>query len=213
MKKKLMIVALSGLFLAACGGEATTDVEPDDTVVDEVVEICTYSYDPAETVLTWTAFKLTERAAVNGSFDEINVTANDGAGNMFEVLTGATFDIPVSSLNSQDEVRDPKIKNSFFGVMGETANITGEISSIDENGGSVSITMNGITVSYGGEVKVSGEDITFLTQIDLVDFDGQEAVDSLGVVCEAKHTGDDGVNKLWTEVDLAVKTTLVKECK
>ena len=97
--------------------------------------------------------------------------------------------------------------------MGETANITGEISSIDENGGSVSITMNGITVSYDGEVKVSGEDITFLTQIDLVDFDGQEAVDSLGVVCEAKHTGDDGVNKLWTEVDLAVKTTLVKECK
>jgi hypothetical protein len=213
MNKKLMIVALSGLFLAACGGEATTDADTDDTVVDEVVETCTYSYDPAETVLTWTAFKLTERAAVDGSFDEINVTANDGAENMFDVLAGATFDIPVSSLNSQDEVRDPKIKKSFFGVMNETANITGEISSIDENGGSVAITMNGMTVSYDGEIKVDGETITFLTQIDLVDFDGQEAVDSLGVVCEAKHTGDDGVNKLWTEVDLAVKTTLVKECK
>ena len=73
--------------------------------------------------------------------------------------------------------------------------------------------MNGISKSYDGEVKVDGEQITFLTEIDLVDFNGQPAVDSLGVVCEAKHTGEDGINKLWTEVEIAVKTTLVKECK
>lgn len=206
------MIALSGLFLAACGGEVATGDATDDTA-DEVVEVCTYAYDPAETVLTWTAFKLTERVGVDGTFDEINVTANDGASTLFEVLTGATFDIPVSSLNSQDEVRDPKIKNSFFGIMNETANITGVVSTLSENGGSVEITMNGISKTYDGEVKMDGEQVTFLTQIDLVDFDGQEAVDSLGVVCEAKHTGEDGVNKLWTEVDIAVKTTLVKECK
>jgi hypothetical protein len=211
MKKNLFMVALSSLFLVACGGEATEDAT--DETVDEVVEVCTYSYDPAETVLTWTAFKLTERVGVNGTFDEINVTANNGSSSMFEVLTGANFDIPVSSLNSQDEVRDPKIKNSFFGIMNETSNITGVVSSLTETGGSVEITMNGISKSYDGEVKIDGEAITFLTQIDLVDFDGQEAVDSLGVVCEAKHTGEDGVNKLWTEVDIAVKTTLIKACK
>ncbi|MFT5820319.1 MAG: hypothetical protein ACI8ZM_001558 [Crocinitomix sp.] len=212
MNKKLFMVALSSLFLAACGGEPATD-EASDITVDEVVEVCTYSYDPAETVLTWTAFKLTERLGVNGTFDEINVMANDGASTVFEVLAGASFDIPVSSLNSQDEVRDPKIKNSFFGVMNETSNITGVISSLDENGGSVEITMNGVSKSYDGTVRLDGDEITFLTQIDLVDFDGQEAVDSLGIVCEAKHTGDDGVNKLWTEVDIAVKTILVKDCK
>ncbi|NOQ73438.1 MAG: hypothetical protein GQ574_15640 [Crocinitomix sp.] len=212
MNKKFFMIALSGLFLAACGGEVATGDATDDTA-DEVVEVCTYAYDPAETVLTWTAFKLTERVGVDGTFDEINVTANDGASTLFEVLTGATFDIPVSSLNSQDEVRDPKIKNSFFGIMNETANITGVVSTLSENGGSVEITMNGISKTYDGEVKMDGEQVTFLTQIDLVDFDGQEAVDSLGVVCEAKHTGEDGVNKLWTEVDIAVKTTLVKECK
>ena len=181
--------------------------------MDEVVETCTYSYSSDETVLTWTAFKLTERVGVNGTFDEINVTANDGASDMFDVLQGAEFDIPVSSLNSQDEVRDPKIKNSFFGVMTETSSIAGIISSLDANGGSVQITMNGISKIYEGEVTVEGEEITFLTQIDLIDFDAQESVDSLGVVCSAKHTGEDGVNKLWTEVDIAVKTTLIKECK
>ncbi len=212
MNKKLFMLAFTGLFLVACGGETTTDEATDETV-DEVVESCTYSYDPAETVLTWTAFKLTERVGVSGTFDEINVTANDGAEDMYAVLSGANFDIPVSSLNSQDEVRDPKIKNNFFGVMTETSNITGVVSSLSQDGGTVEITMNGISKSYDGEVKVDGEQITFLTEIDLVDFDGQPAVDSLGVVCEAKHTGEDGINKLWTEVEIAVKTTLVKECK
>ena len=201
------------MFLTACGGADSTDTVVDDNTNEETVETCTYAYDSDETVLTWTAFKLTERVGVNGTFDEINVNANDGAEDMYAVLTGATFDIPVNSLNSQDEVRDPKIKNSFFGVMDETANITGTITALNANAGSVEITMNGVSVAYDGEVKVDGETITFLTQIDLIDFDGQTAVDSLGVVCSAKHTGEDGVNKLWTEVDLAVKTTLIKTCK
>jgi len=211
MDKRILALALSGLFLVACGGEENTDNE---TVVEETVEeTCTYSYDPGATVLTWTAFKLTEKAAVNGSFDEINVIANDGESDMFAVLTGATFDIPVSTLNSQDDVRDPKIKKSFFGVMNETASITGTVNSIDANGASVDILMNGMTKSYEGEVTVEGEDVTFVTTIDILDFDGQASIDSLGVVCEAKHTGDDGVNKLWSDVDIAVKTTLVKTCK
>ena len=209
MNKNFLVIALSSLFLASCGGEEeTTDIE-----VVEDVEVCTYSYNPEETVLTWTAFKLTERIGVNGTFDEINVTANNDSEDLFEVLVGATFIIPINSLNSQDDVRDPKIKNNFFGVMEQTSEITGTITALDETTGMVDIILNGISISYPGEVKLEGESITFLTTIDLLDFDGQPAVDSLGIVCEAKHTGDDGVNKLWTEVDIAVKTILTKTCQ
>jgi hypothetical protein len=212
MDKRILALALSGLFLVACGG-GEEDKTVDETVDEVVEEVCTYSYSPDETVLTWTAFKLTEKIGVNGSFDEINVTANDGASDMYEVLSGAEFNIPIGSLNSQDEVRDPKIKTSFFGVMTETESINGKITSLNSTGGSVEITMNGISKAYDGDVTVDGEEITFITTIDILDFDGQVAVDSLGVVCEEKHTGEDGVNKLWTDVDIAVKTTLVKECK
>lgn len=211
MKKSILFVGLTSLLLAACGGEEDT---ADSTVVDNVVEeLCVYSYSPDETVLTWTAFKLTEKMGVNGTFDQINVNANDGSEDMFAVLSGATFTIPVNSLNSQDDVRDPKIKESFFGVMTETSEISGTIKSLSETGGTIEIKMNGKAVSYDGEVKVEGEEITWLGTIDLLDFDGQAAVDSLGVVCEEKHTGTDGVNKLWTDVDIAVKTTLTKACK
>jgi len=211
MKKNFAFFALSALFLTACGGG---EEQTDETVTTDepVVENCTYSYNPDETILTWTAFKLTEKVAVSGTFDRINVVANDGASDALSVLVGATFNISVSSLNSQDEVRDPKIKNSFFGIMSETEELTGSIVSLTETSGVASIRMNGITKECNGEVVMDGEAITFLTTINLLDFDGQTAMDSLGVVCEAKHTGPDGVNKLWTDVEIAVKTILTKTC-
>ncbi len=211
MKKNFAFFAFSALFLTACGG---SEEKTDETVnTDEpVVENCTYAYNPDETVFTWTAFKLTEKVAVSGTFNQIDVVANDGASDPLATLVGATFNIPVSSLNSQDEVRDPKIKNSFFGVMNATTELTGSIVSLTETSGVVSIRMNSITKEYSGEVVLKDEEITFLTTIDLIDFDGQTAIDSLGVVCEAKHTGPDGINKLWSEVEIAVKTKLTKTC-
>lgn len=211
MKKHGIFFGLTALLLTACGGAE----EGTEKVVEEVVvaEECMYSYNPEETVLTWKAFKLTKRAAVSGTFDEINVTTAGESEDMFGALVGATFEIPINSLNSQDEVRDPKIKNSFFGVMNETEFITGSVDALSDKEGTVSIKMNGITIQYPGEVKVDEEYITLLTTINITDFDGQPSLDSLGVVCEAKHTGDDGVNKLWSDVEIAVKTKLNKTCE
>lgn len=211
MSKLFYSLAIGTFLLSSCGGSDTAETEEVEVVEQELA--CTYTYNPDETVLTWTAFKLTERAAVSGSFDQVNVVANDGSEDMFAALSGATFEIPIASLNSQDEVRDPKIKNSFFGVMDSTSSIVGTIVSINDHEGTVEITMNGKTVQYKGEVKVDGEEIKLLTELNLLDFDGQEAIDSLGVVCEAKHTGPDGVNKLWNDVEIAVKTTLTKTCE
>ncbi|MEO9533838.1 MAG: YceI family protein [Crocinitomicaceae bacterium] len=207
--RKLMLLGLLPLMVACGGAEEEADTTNDEEVVAE--EVCTYKYDENATILTWTAFKLTEKVGVDGSFDEINVVANESE-DMFGVLSGATFEIPVVSVNSQDPVRDPKIRDSFFGTMDSTVAITGEIISIDENGARVSITMNGVTVEYDGEIKVKEETITMNTTIDILDFDGQGSIDEIGKVCEAKHTGEDGVNKFWSDVNVAVQTKLIKEC-
>ncbi|UKN00137.1 YceI family protein [Paracrocinitomix mangrovi] len=206
--RKLLVLGLIPAMIACGGGEEGTE----ETQEEVAEETCTYSYDENSTVLTWTAFKLSEKVGVDGTFDQINVTASESE-DMFGVLSGATFEIPVSSINSQDAVRDGKIKNSFFGNMAESEMLSGTINSIDANKASVNIVMNGKGVDYDGEVSVDGETITMKTTIDILDFEGQVAIDSLGVVCEEKHTGPDGVNKLWSDVNIAVKTTLKKECK
>ncbi|MEZ4923593.1 MAG: YceI family protein [Crocinitomicaceae bacterium] len=206
--RKLLILGLAPLMMA-CGGSSEEEGTDEEEVTEET---CTYSYDAESTVLTWTAFKLTEKIGVDGTFDQINVTAAESE-DMFGVLTGATFEIPISSLNSQDATRDTKVKNSFFGVLGTEA-IMGKINSIDATTANVSINFNGFDIAYDGTVSVEGETITMKTTIDITDYDdGQTAIDSLGAVCSEKHTGPDGVNKLWSDVDIAVKTTLVKTCK
>jgi len=207
--RKLLILGLIPLMIACGGAEETEEVTEEEEVVEET---CTYSYDAESTILTWTAFKLTEKIGVDGSFDEINVIAAESE-DMYSVLTGATFEIPVASVNSQDPVRDPKIRDSFFGSMNETTSITGTVVSIDANNATVSITMNGVSVEYSGEVKVEGETITMKTTIDILDFDGQASIDEIGKVCEAKHTGEDGVNKFWSDVDVVVQTKLIKTCE
>lgn len=207
--RRLLVLGLLPVMMACGGAEAEENEEGDDG--EESAEICNYSYDESSTVLTWTAFKTSEKIDVNGTFDAISVQANE-ADNMWDVLNGATFEIDVTSLNSQDPVRDKKLKNSFFGNMDSTAIISGVVNSINETSANVDITMNGKTLSYDGTVTVEGETITMEVIIDIVDFDGGIAMDSLSVVCAEKHTGPDGENKLWSDVSIAVKTTLLKDC-
>lgn len=208
MKKIIYSFGLLAFTLASCGGGEAESA----TATTDTVEVCKYSYDSSSTELTWTAFKLTEKIGVNGTFNQINVTAQDSAADMFAVLTGATFEIPIASLNSQDPIRDGKVTRSFFGNMIETTSITGTVNSISATTASVAILMNGVTKEYTGTVTVNAETITMTTTIDLVDFNAQTSLDSLSVVCAEKHTGPDGVNKFWSTIDIAVKTTLVKTC-
>jgi hypothetical protein len=208
MKKIIYTFGLLAFTLASCGGG-----QAESSTATDTVEVCIYTYDSSSTELTWTAFKLTEKIGVNGTFNQINVTAKDSAADMFAVLTGARFEIPIASLNSQDPVRDGKVTRSFFGNMLETSSITGTVNSISATTASVAILMNGVTKEYTGTVTVDAETITMTTTIDLVDFNAQTSLDSLSVVCAEKHTGPDGVNKFWSTVDIAVKTTLVKTCK
>lgn len=207
--RKLLILGLIPAMLS-CGGSEEADTDNDEDGED-VAENCTYTYDPSSTVLTWTAFKTSEKLAVDGSFDQMTVTTKE-SNDMFAVFAGAAFEIPVNSLNTQDPVRDGKLKSSFFGNLNETEMITGTIVSLNKTTAAVKITMNAITVEYEGAVTVDGETITMEIVMDIMDFEGGIAMDSLSLVCAEKHTGEDGTNKFWSDVSIAAKTTLKKDC-
>lgn len=203
-------MGLLATFAVSCGSESTEESANEEK---EVAEVCTYTYDNSSTKLTWTAFKFTERAGVSGTFDVIQVTTAGASEDMYNALTGATFTIPVSSVNSENPDRDKKIQNHFFGTMTSTENISGVVKSIDESKATVEMTLNGVTKEYEGEVTVEGETVKLATTVDMDDFEAHASVDSLNTICYDLHTGEDGVSKLWSDVDVVVETTLVKECK
>ena len=203
---KLSLLAISSLLIISCAGESSSNV------AETEVEPCLYNYDQSSTSVKWTAFKFTEKAAVGGMFETVNVLISAPAEDMYKTLTGASFTIPVETVNSANEERDGKIQAHFFGAMQSTDVISGLVKSINETIAIVELTMNGVSNDYEGSVTVEGETIGFTATIDLTDFEADYAIDSLNAVCNDLHKGADGISKLWTEVDINVQTTLKKEC-
>lgn len=208
MKKSILTIGLLSAVLISCNSSETPEAE---TV--EVKEVCTYNYSADSTVIGWTAFKFTEKKGVSGVFDQSEVLIAAPSEDMLQTLAGASFTIPVSSINSNNPVRDEKLKNSFFGSMETTEIISGVVKSISDSEAVIEITMNGQSKEYTGTVSTDGLKVSFSTTIDMVDFEAQHAVDSLNTVCSAEHTSEDGSSKLWSEVDINVETVLVKTCK
>ena len=48
--------------------------------------------------------------------------------------------------------------------------------------------------------------------IDILDFRMQPAFDQIHKACEEQHTGDDGISKTWTQVDLSLTGRFTSSC-
>lgn len=174
---------------------------------------CTYDYDPGATKLTWTAFKLTERVGVSGTFKGVTVTGTAAAPDPAKVFEHMRFEIDTSTVDSGEPERDPKIVAAFFGTLNEGAKITGGVTSLQQGKGTLELTLGGVTKPLELAYEVSDAGVLTATgKLDLTGHDGAAAVAKLSEVCKAKHTGEDGVTKLWPDVELKVESTLQKTC-
>ncbi len=48
------------------------------------------------------------------------------------------------------------------------------------------------------------QELIIKTSIDVLEWGAQNALNALNEVCSERHTGPDGVNKLWPDVDITV---------
>ena len=91
--------------------------------------------------------------------------------------------------------------------MVSTEFITGKIISIDENGeGKLSINMNGNEVEkvFKWDMDQTTKEIYIKTSIDVLNWGAKSSLDALNEVCLEQHTGPDGENVLWPNVDITV---------
>ena len=213
MKKIFLTIALFAAFtITSCGG--TDSVE---STTEQKEEICFFSYDKAAGAqVKWTAFKTSEKIGVGGQFDRVNVSSGDKSTKITDILQNIKFNIPTASTNTANADRDKKIVTYFFGEMKATDLILGQVKSCegDNKSGTCTfyLTLNNVEKETTLNYTVEDNTLKLTGEIDMVDFGAEAAVASLNKVCEALHTGADGVSKTWSNVELAIETTLKKEC-
>ena len=204
MKKLFIIIHI--FFFISCSAPVKSESvnEPEEKQLSEKQE---YIYTLGEVLIKWTAFKHTAKAQVGGAFKSAVVKGFTESNNLNTAVSGVTFEIPVNSTSTNDTVRDYKIVNSFFRTMVNTDNITGKIISLDNNGtGLLTINMNNVEVqkSFTWEMDQATKEIYIKTAIDVLNWGAQSSLDALNEVCLEQHTGPDGKNILWPNVDITI---------
>lgn len=205
MKKLIVISTL--LLLFNCK-ESDVDESPSTkpSIKAETVEEV-YKYTLGDIIIKWTAFKHSAKAQVGGAFKSSEVEGFTESQDLSTAVSGVTFKIPVNSTSTNDTVRDYKIVNSFFRTMVNTEFITGKIISLNKNGsGLLAINMNNSEVEkkFKWEMDQATKEIYIKTSIDVLNWGAQSSLDALNEVCLEQHTGPDGKNILWPNVDITV---------
>ena len=185
--------------------------------VPAAAETCTYSVDPNGISVVWTAFKFTEKTAVNGKFNTRTVSGPTAASSPMALAGGLSMEIDGGSAETDNPARNATIREFFFGKLAPSAKIEASVVDVkgDEQAGTIDmkITMNGVSrvVPFAYSATPEGE-VTAKGSIDMLDFAMKAAHDSIHRTCEDLHTGADGVSKTWTEVDLTVTGRFERAC-
>jgi polyisoprenoid-binding protein YceI len=194
-------------FLSSCSSN-NTDSSESDTGVQE----CYYTINQNSIQVNWVAYKFTEKAPVEGGFDEVNISGFQTLNNLDKLINGLSFEIPVSSLNSNNPERDEKIKKTFFGNLKETPVLKGYVVSVHDDELVLSLSMNGLTKEVVGKSTYANGVYSFSTKLDLNIFNAGGAVEALNKLCYDLHIGADGISKLWDEVEIRFQCTINEDC-
>jgi YceI-like domain len=170
-----------------------------------------FSVEAKSTTINWIAYKTTKKLPVKGQFKKVTIENTKNASTTLEALNGLKFNIPVSSLFTNDTIRDGKLKKFFFGTMKNTNSISGTLSMNSETSGLVELTMNGISKALPITCTINNQMVKIEAQMNLDNWQTQLAIEALNIACKDLHTGDDGISKTWNEVKIEVVTNLKYE--
>ncbi len=170
-----------------------------------------FSIEQKTITINWTAYKTTDKVAVKGKFEEIIITSESEHDTSIEALNNVQFKIPISSLNSNNDDRDSKLKQLFFGVMEATLSLTGTLHLNNDGTGTIDLKMNGIEQKIPVKYIASGQMVEITGLMNLENWNTTTAIASLNEACLEKHKGPDGLSKTWTEVLIEAKVYLRKK--
>ncbi|KIX22279.1 hypothetical protein SY27_05645 [Flavobacterium sp. 316] len=197
MKKIALIAFTVALLVTSCKKE-----EKKETPVEETkTEITGLKIVSDSTKVNWTAYKTTDKVPVGGSFKEIALKNTQNGETPEAILEGASFSIPVSSVFTNDPIRDGKLKEFFFSALKNTEAIGGTFNFRDGKC-FLTLTLNDVTKQMEVSHEFTNNKFSVNSIINLEDFGAQDAIAALNKVCFDLHKGADGISKTWSEVEI-----------
>lgn len=200
--KKLALILLAAISLVACKQKKQSETKTENTSI--------YQLESETVLVNWVGYKFTEKKGVKGLFKKAIISNNIKAKSKEDALINTEISIPVSSIFSNNEIRDNKLKTLFFGVMDHTELLSGKITSVYGNEGILSLKMNNETHNLPFTLNHQGNTAYLKATIDLNIWHAQKALASLHTACELLHTGTDGVSKTWNTVDVEAVLNFIK---
>lgn len=170
-----------------------------------------FSIEPKTITVNWTGYKTTDKVAVKGQFKEIEISNIKESGTAVDALNGAEFSIPISSLFTDEPIRDSKLKQLFFGVMDNTLSLTGTLNLSKDGTGAIDLLMNGVQQKIPVTYIASGQLVELEGTMNLDNWNGQAALASINEACFDLHKGPDGISKTWNEVAVNAAVYLRKK--
>ncbi|MCB0480251.1 MAG: YceI family protein [Flavobacteriales bacterium] len=217
MKVRFLYFGIAALVLGSCASEGGTTANEETKTIKMATETCSYSVNPKNVTVKWTAFKFTDKTGVGGQFDSVVVDATRKLKSPKDALNNMEFEIPVVTLNSNNPERDKKIQDYFFGALVSTKSIKGKIISAEgtdrEGSVLVNLVMNDKVAEVSMKYFADGQTVTINGAINVGMWDAMAGINALNSVCKDLHTGPDGTSKLWPDVDIEVTAILDKTCK
>jgi polyisoprenoid-binding protein YceI len=176
---------------------------------------CTYELEKESVHVGWTAFKTTQKLAVNGAFKGVHVEGgHPQAETISDLLQGLKVTVDAFSVDTANPARDKTLVEFFFKKLSPV--ISGEVksASVKDQSFILQLSLNGrsreIPFHYHSDdrknFKASGT-------LNITEFGAQKALMSLNKQCYDLHKGPDGVSKTWSEVELNLSGALVSHCQ
>jgi hypothetical protein len=177
-----------------------------------LAETCLHSIKPGSEKLTWTGYKYTEKAPVSGTFDKIIFTQKiGGAESMADLINSIEFVVDTNSTNSGNAARDTTLKKTVFGYLKNENTISGKFKNATQLDVIADLVVNDKTQL---KLKLDAKDGKLMASgaIDLLKNDLKKSYDSVHLACKGLHTGEDGISKTWSTVDLKIEADYEVKC-
>lgn len=196
--KKLFVALSASLMLFTVSCKKKEEAKKEEAPVAAATE-STYQVTSSNSKVEWTGYKFTEKKGVSGVFKTINVLNAPKSETLVGAFDGVDFTIPTSSIFSDNEARDYKLKTLFFGMMDNTELLSGSFTTEGEQI-YLNLKMNNSQQKIPVKHTVVDNNVRLEGSLNILNFGAEEAFNSIHKACELLHTGKDGVSKTWEEV-------------